>query len=84
MREPREAIRQYILTEFLPGESPANLADDTPLRTTGILDSNTTLKLVDYIEREFGIEVEARDLKEDNIGTINALVAFIERCVAAK
>ena len=31
----KEPIRQYVLNEFLPGESPANLTNATPLRTSG-------------------------------------------------
>ena len=46
MDNVEETIRNYILTEFLPGESAANLKDDTPLRTSGILDSMATLNLV--------------------------------------
>ena len=38
MSDVKETIRTYILSEYLPGESPANLMDDTPLRTSGILD----------------------------------------------
>ena len=43
MSDVKETIRQYILTTYLPGESAANLRDDTPLRTSGILDSLATL-----------------------------------------
>ena len=50
MNQAKEIIRNYILTEYLPGESPANLKDDTPLRTSGILDSMATLALVSFLE----------------------------------
>ncbi len=44
MTDVKETLRQYILTTYLPGESAANLRDDTPLRTSGILDSLATLE----------------------------------------
>ncbi len=34
-------VRDYILREFLPGEDPAELTEETPLITGGILDSIT-------------------------------------------
>lgn len=80
----KEKIRQFILTEFLLGESPANLRDDTPLRTSGILDSVATLRLVSFIEEQFGIEVEAHEAGVENFDRIEDIAAFVERKRAAK
>ncbi|HWQ03275.1 MAG TPA: acyl carrier protein [Candidatus Nitrosotenuis sp.] len=80
----KEKLRQFILAEFLPGESPANLQDDTPLRTSGILDSMATLRLVSFVEEQFGIEVEAHEAGVENFDRINDIAAFVERKVAAK
>lgn len=73
-----DVIKQYILKEFLPGERAANLREDTPLRTSGILDSLGTIRLMKFIEERFGIEVEAQETSVDNfncLGDISALVA---------
>ena len=74
-----DEIRQYILTEFLPGESAANLRDDTPLRTGGVLDSMATLKLVSFVEQTYGIEVDAHEAGIDNFDCIRDIAAFVER-----
>lgn len=73
----KEQIRQYIVSEFLPGELPANLKDDTPLRTSGVLDSMATLRLVTFVETSFGIEVEAHEASIENFDRINDMAAFI-------
>jgi len=44
--ELKQAIKNYIIQEFLPGENPDNVTDDLPLISSGILDSIATLKLV--------------------------------------
>jgi hypothetical protein len=49
MNEITQAIHDYILREFLPGEDPAELTDATPLITGGVLDSISTLKLVVFL-----------------------------------
>jgi acyl carrier protein len=72
-----EEIRQYILSEFLPGEKPANLANDTPLRTSGVLDSVATLRLVTFVEEQFGITVEAYEASVENFDSIQSIAAFI-------
>jgi len=73
-----EDIRQYILSEFLPGEKPANLHDDTPLRTSGILDSVATLRLVSFVEEQFGITVEAHEASVENFDSIQSIRSFIQ------
>jgi acyl carrier protein len=78
MENLHQEIRQYILEEFLPGEKPSNLQDDTPLRTSGILDSVATLKVVSFVEEHYGIEVEAHEAGVENFDTINSIVAFVQ------
>jgi acyl carrier protein len=74
----KNTVRRFILEQYLPGESEANLRDDTPLRTSGILDSMATLALVTFVEREYNIELEAHETgieHFDTIGDIANLVA---------
>lgn len=77
MENVKEEIRQYILSEFLPGESPSNLQDATPLRTSGILDSMATLRLVGFIEEHYGVEVEAHEAGVENFENIDSIAAFV-------
>ena len=78
MDNMKEEIRQYILSEFLPGEKPSNLRDDTPLRTSGILDSVATLRLVSFVEERFGIEVDAHEAGVENFDRIDTIAAFVQ------
>jgi acyl carrier protein len=73
-----ETLRQYILAEFLRGEKPSNLHDDTPLRSSGVLDSVATLRLVAFVEEQFGITVEAHEASVENFESIQSIKAFIE------
>jgi len=75
----KEEIRQYILTEFLPGEKASNLHDDTPLRTSGIIDSTGLLRLIDFIEGRFNIQVEAYEAGVENFDRIQDLASFIAK-----
>lgn len=75
----KPSIRNYILAEFLQGEAPENLRDDTPLRTSGILDSLATLNLVTWLEREFGITIEAHETGVDNFDRLDDIAALVAR-----
>ena len=79
MNDVKETIRQFILSNYLPGESPDNLRDDTPLRSTGILDSLATLGLVSFVEREFGIELDAYETGLQSFDRIEDIAALVAR-----
>ena len=71
-------VKEFILREFLPGEDPDELADDTALIADGILDSLATLKLVSFLEDRYDITVEPHEADEDNLCTIATIVSFVE------
>jgi acyl carrier protein len=75
----KDAIRSYILSEYLPGESPANLTDQTPLRTSGILDSMATLGLVSFVEKTFGVMLDAHETGIENFDRIEDIAALVAR-----
>ena len=79
MTQIADRIRDFILTKYLPGESPANLRDDTPLRSSGVLDSLATIGLISFLEQEYQIEVEAHETDIDNFDRIDDIAAFVER-----
>ncbi len=78
-----QTIQDYILREFLPGEDPSELTDRTPLITGGILDSISTLKLVVFLEEQFGVTVEAHEAGVDNLDTVGEITRLISRKQAA-
>jgi acyl carrier protein len=77
MVQIEESLHRYILTEFLPGEAPDQLAADTPLRTSGIVDSMRLLKLVTHVEDTYGVQLEAHETGVENFNTIRDIAAMI-------
>jgi acyl carrier protein len=81
--EIRQTIRGWLLSEVLPDEEPDNLSDDLNLREAGVLDSLSTMQLVDLLEGRFGIEIDADEAGIGNIITINRLADYISGKVSA-
>jgi acyl carrier protein len=79
MEEIENAVRDYILGEFLPGEDPSELTPQTPLISGGILDSISTLKLVVFLEERFGVTVEAHEAGIDHLDSIGRIVQMVNR-----
>ncbi len=80
MGQVADAVKAYVLEEFLPGEDPSELTEATPLNSTGILDSIATLSLVSFIEERFKIQIEPHELDGDSFANI----ANIEQLVDSK
>lgn len=72
-----QTIKDFILREFLPGENPDELTDQTPLITGGILDSIATLKLVMFIEDRYGVQFEPHEVDKENLDTIASIVRLL-------
>lgn len=84
MDQIAQDVKQFILDSFLPGEDPSALAADTPLMTSGILDSLATLDLVSFLEQRFGIELSAADTDASRIGTLEQISKLVNAKLAAK
>jgi len=74
----RDELRRLIL-EFAP-EREAALADDTPLITSGIMESITLLNVALWVETKVGSEVEITsfDLAAE-WDSVSDILTFIER-----
>jgi acyl carrier protein len=79
MVEVKEAVRQFILAKFLPGESAANVRDETRLLSSGILDSLAALELVGFIEHEFGVELNAVERSAENLDRIADIARLVQQ-----
>ena len=82
MKDIKNTVKDYILKEFLPGENPDQLTDSTPLVTGGILDSLSSLKLMDFLEEQFCIETEAHEVSEEHLDSLADIANFVESKLA--
>jgi acyl carrier protein len=79
MNEIKDRIRQFILAAHLPGESAESLRDETPLQTSGILDSLATMGIIGFVEKEFAIELDVYDTSIERFNTIEQIAAVVLR-----
>ena len=74
---PEQAIKDFMLAEFLPDEDPSALTNTIPLITTGVLDSIATLKLVCFLEEQFSIAIEAHEVDPEHLDTIDRIATLV-------
>ena len=78
----KQDIKDFIMAEFLPGESPDELTDSTPLITGGILDSIATLKLVMHLEEKYGVNFEPHEVDKENLDTLELIAKLLRSKVS--
>jgi len=74
MIDSRSMIRAF-LTRYIRNHA---LKDDTDIFGGGLVNSLFAMQLIAFLEKEFAITIENRDLKLDNFRSINAMASFIE------
>lgn len=75
----KDTIRHFIVSNYLPGESLENLRDDTPLLSSGILDSLAALGLVSFLETEYRIELDVYDTSIEHFDRIEDIAHAVAK-----
>jgi acyl carrier protein len=76
-QDVKTTVKTFLLNEYLPGEDPAALTDDTALMTTGILDSIAVLKVVAFLENQFGITIEPHEAVVENLNSLSDIARLV-------
>ena len=73
-----DAVKAYILEEFLPGENPDELTETTPLITGGILDSLATIKLIAFLEEQFKVTIQPHEADAEHMDTLSSIAKLVQ------
>jgi acyl carrier protein len=77
------AVREFILTEVLYDRNLQDLGSDDNLIEKGLLDSLAILKVVTFCEEQFGVVIPDDQVLPDNMESVRAIAALVERVRAA-
>lgn len=72
-------IRNFIVDNFLFGDTTVPLGEDDSLLQKGLIDSTGILEVVSFIEEKFGIGVKDDELIPDNLDSISAITQYVMR-----
>ncbi len=70
------AIRTFVANWFRDGREEGLLVD-TPLVTSGIVDSAGIVEVVEFLERRFGVRLTDADVNLENCNTLNGLCRLV-------
>lgn len=72
-----EAIKTFLRTEILNGDLEGELEDDSDLLLSGLLDSIGLIRLIAFLEEEYGVRVPPEDVTIDRFRSVSAMVHYL-------
>ncbi len=76
----KDRVKDFIVTNFFLDVSEIQLDDKTSFLETGIVDSTGIMEVVAFIQEEFGVDIEDREILPENLDSL----AYIARFVSGK
>ena len=70
-----DAIREFMSRTW--GFAPDEIENETPLFTSGLLDSLSMVDIVAFIEEVTSVEVDMSALSLDDLDSIDGILAYI-------
>lgn len=78
MQPIERELRQFVVDNFLFGQTDVEFTNDESFMERGIIDSTGVLELVAFLEKQYQIKVEGEDLIPANLDSIANLLRFLE------
>ncbi len=75
----KNSVRNYIAQNIFGNKLPNDFNDDTALVSSRLMDSISTLKMINHFEDELKIECKAHEVTADNLDSVNVFTAFLLR-----
>jgi len=76
--ELTQKLIAYILSDVLLDSSQTELAADDDLLDDGLVDSLGVMRLIAFIEDEFGYAVPPEDITVDSFMSVSAIVTYLQ------
>ena len=81
MDETRQMIIDYIKKEFLDEDSDTEIKEDTPLISSGIVDSFSMVSLKTFLEKKFKIQIPDAKATPEAFDTVNNIISLLKEYV---
>ncbi len=82
----KEMILEYIRNEYIDDDEAdeVNLDENTPLISSGIVDSFSMVSLKRFLEKKYSISIPDEEASPEAFNTVTSIIALVNRHVAKK
>lgn len=77
----RTELRRFVIDNFMYGRD-CQFRDEDSFLELGIIDSSGLLELVNFLEKQYGIQIEEADLVPENLDSVAQVTRFLQEKLA--
>jgi acyl carrier protein len=79
MAEMKEVVLEYIIDEYVDEDDDIEVTYDTPLISSGIVDSFSMVSLKVFLEKKYSIHLPDEEATPESFDTVNSIVKLVEK-----
>jgi acyl carrier protein/D-alanine--poly(phosphoribitol) ligase subunit 2 len=79
MDDMQQTVLDYIIDEYIEEDDDVEVTADTPLITSGIVDSFSMVSLKTFLEKQYGISLPDSEATTEAFDTVNSIVALVQK-----
>jgi acyl carrier protein len=82
MDEMKEVVKEYIVDEYIEEDDDIEVEFDTPLISSGIVDSFSMVSLKAFLEKKYSINLPDNEATPEAFDTVNKICTLVEKHLA--
>ena len=79
LNEMQEAILEYVIDEYVDEDDDDEVEVDTPLISSGIVDSFSMVSLKVFLEKKYKIKLPDDEATPEAFDTVNSIIALVNK-----
>jgi len=83
MNDIEAAVKEYVIDEYIEEEDEVEVENDTPLISSGIVDSFSMVSLLAFLEKNYAIKIPPGEATPEAFDTIDSIAALVRRHLSA-
>jgi acyl carrier protein len=83
MQQIEQEVRQFVVDNFLFGESNGHFSNDDSFIENGLVDSMGILSLITFVEQTYAVPVREEELVTDNWDSVHRIATFVQNKLQA-
>jgi len=77
--EMHDTVREYVIGEYVDEDDDIKIDDDTPLISSGIVDSFSMVSLKVFLEKKYDIKLPDEEATPEAFDTVNSIVELVKK-----
>ena len=82
MEDMHEVVLEYVVDEYVEEDDDVEVGPDTPLISSGIVDSFSMVSLKAFLEKKYQVKLPDEDATPEAFDTVNSIVELVKKHLA--